>query len=102
MWRMGLPMLLMACSVPAAERPGDLDAYPEAGVTAGKTCRVPDPAGFVGRPATAALGTEARRAAGAASVRWIRSDTAVTMDYRTDRLNIELDAGNRVTRLRCG
>jgi hypothetical protein len=96
------PMTLAACSAPVAETPRGLDAYPEHGVTAGKTCRAPDPARFVGRAATAALGTEARDAAGAASVRWIRHDSQVTMDYRTDRLNVRLDARNMVVGLSCG
>lgn len=93
---------LTACSAPVAEPPQGLDAYPEYGATAGRTCRAPDPARFVGRTATAALGTEARDAAGAASVRWIRPDSQVTMDYRTDRLNITLDAANKIVGLRCG
>ena len=96
------PMTLAACSVPVAETPQGLDAYPEYGATAGKTCRAPDPARFVGKVATSAVGTEARDAAGAASVRWIRPDSQVTMDYRTDRLNITLDAQNRIVGLRCG
>lgn len=96
------PMTLAACSAPVAEAPQGLDAYPEHGATAGKTCRAPDPARFVGKVATSALGTEARDAAGAAVVRWIPPGAVVTMDYRTDRLNITLDARNRVVSLRCG
>lgn len=33
--------------------------------------------------------------------RIIPPDTAVTMDYRPDRLNIELDAKDRITRVHC-
>jgi len=95
-------MLAMACSAPVADAPQGLDAYPEHGSTAGKTCRVPDATRFVGKAATSALGTQARDAAGAASVRWIRPNSMVTMDYRTDRLNITLDAQGRITALRCG
>ena len=96
------PMMLAACLAPVAEAPQGLDAYPEHGVAAGKTCRVPDLERFVGKLATSAIGTEARNAAGAASVRWIRPDSQVTMDFRTDRLNITLDAQNRVVGIRCG
>jgi hypothetical protein len=34
--------------------------------------------------------------------RIIRPGTAVTMDYREDRTNLELDAGDHVVRVYCG
>jgi outer membrane biogenesis lipoprotein LolB len=58
--------------------------------------------GLVGRQASTELGAEAMRASGARTIRWIQPGMAVTMDYRTDRLNIELDGANRVVALRCG
>ena len=57
---------------------------------------------MIGQTATQALGGEAVRAAGARTMRWIAPDSAYTMDYRTDRLNIHLDARNRVTKIDCG
>ena len=57
---------------------------------------------LLGRAATSQLGSEALRLSGATALRWIQPGSAVTMDYRTDRLNIELDAQNRATRIRCG
>ena len=57
---------------------------------------------LVGRPATAELGAEALRLTGSRALRWIRPGDMVTMDYREDRLNIHLDAQNRVARLQCG
>jgi hypothetical protein len=65
-------------------------------------CNAEPAQGLVGRTATTELGAEARRLAGAKSLRWIPEGSMVTMDYRPDRLNIELDGGNRVTRIRCG
>ena len=41
-------------------------------------------------------------AAGARAVRTIRPGDAMTMDYREDRLNVELDGDGRIVRLRCG
>ncbi len=35
-------------------------------------------------------------------IRWISPGTAVTMDYRTDRLNVYLDEKGAITRIRCG
>jgi hypothetical protein len=57
---------------------------------------------MLGQPATQALGAEAVRASGARTMRWIRPGDAVTMDYRTDRLNVHLDEANKVVRVVCG
>ncbi|MFN4153990.1 MAG: I78 family peptidase inhibitor [Paracoccaceae bacterium] len=52
--------------------------------------------GLVGQPAsvlqTMKFGQETRI---------IRPDMAVTMDYRLDRLNIEIDRAERITRVHC-
>jgi len=37
-----------------------------------------------------------------ATIRVIRPDDAVTQDFRTDRLNVELDAEDNITRIYCG
>ena len=55
-----------------------------------------------GRPASQELGAEALRRSGARSLRWIRPGDAVTMDYRSDRLNISLDGAGRVEGFNCG
>lgn len=39
---------------------------------------------------------------GVATIRVIRPDQAVTQDFRPDRLNVELDAEDKVTRIFCG
>ncbi len=57
---------------------------------------------FVGQPATAELARELLQLSGAKTVQWIQPGMMVTMDYRSDRLRITLDTGNRVERARCG
>ena len=57
---------------------------------------------MVGQVGTRELATEAVRLSGARAMRWIGPDVMVTMDYRTDRLNIHHDAANRITRIHCG
>ena len=57
---------------------------------------------LVGQAATATLGAEALRLSGATALRWIQPGQAVTMDYRTDRLNIKLNGDNRVEAITCG
>lgn len=56
----------------------------------------------VGRAYTPELAEQARTAAGAKVVRVIEPGQAVTMDFRTDRLNLELDATRKVITVRCG
>lgn len=93
-----MPMLLAGCSAPELE---PVDGY-TGGNASGGTCRNADFNRFVGKAGTGALAEEAREAAGAATVRWLRPGQAVTMEFRDDRLNIELNAANRVVALRCG
>ncbi len=57
---------------------------------------------LVGRPASSDLAQAAQRLTGAGVVRWIGPGDLVTMDYREDRLNIELDERQRVNGFRCG
>jgi hypothetical protein len=79
--------------------PPDVDEVPVHGV--GK-CDAARAQSLVGQQASSALGADALRTTGAAGLRWIPPGAAVTMDYREDRLNIELDRNNRVSALRCG
>ena len=61
------------------------------------------PAQFaVGQAYGEALADEVRRRSGASSVRVIRPGMAVTMDFNAQRVNLDLDGGSRVTRVRCG
>lgn len=74
---------------------------PVRGETPGRTC---DPAGiqqFVGRQATSELGAEMQRVSGAAILRWVPHGRVITMEFRSDRLTVFLDAGNRVERISC-
>lgn len=57
---------------------------------------------LVGQTSTDALVEQAQRDSGSASVRVLRPGDAATMDYREDRLNIELDDAGAIVSLRCG
>jgi hypothetical protein len=95
----GALLMSAACStVPAEPAPEDVPVH---GGTAG-ACNAGRGQSLVGRQPTTELGAEALRLTGARALRWIRPGDAVTMDYREDRLNIELDANGRVRALRCG
>ena len=96
----GLMLMTMGCApLPPSEPPEE--EVPVHGGT-GRVCNAEAAQSLIGREGTAELGAEAMRLAGAGKLRWIPKDARVTMDYREDRLNIELDGNNRVTRIRCG
>jgi len=88
------PALLASCSTAPAQ-------VPVHGVTPGHKC---DPANiqqFVGQQRSADLERRMLQVSGAALVRWAPFGTAVTMEYRFDRLTVFLDANNRVERISC-
>ena len=89
-----LGLACMACTTVEAQNPtlGPGEA----------TCVMERLGPLVGRARSEALGAEARRLSGAGRLRWIRPGDAVTMDYRTDRLNVHLDARDRVEHFSCG
>ena len=75
------------------------ETTPRAGAGSCDAVRVQN---FVGALGTADVGTAARQRSGAKLLRWIAPGVAVTMDYRTDRLNIRVDGRNFVTAIDCG
>ena len=68
----------------------------------GDECGVSLVQSFVGIRANATLREEITTRSGAQSIRWIEPGMAVTMDFRTDRLNAELDQDGVITAMRCG
>ncbi|MFA6115374.1 MAG: I78 family peptidase inhibitor [Sphingomonas sp.] len=86
---------LTACApVPPAETPAETPAP--------GNCSAGAANGLVGKPYSAEAAEKARRATGSGTVRVIRPGMAVTMDYRIDRLNVDLDEKDIVTRVHCG
>jgi len=68
---------------------------------AAMTCNAEPLAWTIGQVADEALVARAREESGSRSVRLIRPGMAVTMDYREDRLNLELDEQGVVKRAYC-
>ena len=96
-----LILLLAGCAtVPPANAESDVEATPADEVTG--NCDAAPAQHLVGRTRTAEIVAEALRLSGARTLRSIPEGTMVTMDYREDRLNIELDRANRITKIRCG
>ena len=56
----------------------------------------------IGQRATARLGQRLLAETGARTLRWVPPETAVTMDYRLDRLTVYYDYDMRIERISCG
>ena len=99
---------LMACSPtspttePMAPTPGPEAAAPivpeapPAVTPAEDACGALTHQALIGKPIT-----EPGVPAEGPSVRYIRPNTQVTMDFRADRLNIDIDASDKITGFRC-
>lgn len=115
---LSLALALGACAGPAADEQEQEQALdqarqaadaaaspaPEATVTpppAGN-CDASQVQGLVGQPYTDALGEQARQDAGASQLRLLKPEQMTTMEYIGERLNIEVDANDQITGVRCG
>ncbi len=67
-----------------------------------ETCDAAAAQGMIGERATSALGGELQALTGARTLRWVPPRTAVTMDYRMDRLTVSYDDDMRIGRIACG
>jgi len=114
---------LGACATKQDTAPAAQDAAPVAGDTSKldmpienapphpATYAAPEPAATcnadaahdaVGKQATDEVVEKARVAAGAATTRVIHPNQPVTMDYRGDRLNVQVDAKDKIVGTSCG
>ena len=56
----------------------------------------------IGHTATAESGAKLLELSGARTLRWGPPDSAWTMDYRPDRLNVRYDRDMKITTITCG
>ncbi|WP_285713663.1 I78 family peptidase inhibitor [Erythrobacter oryzae] len=69
---------------------------------AAMTCKA-DPAQYhIGHDATQAMGTAILKDSGARTLRWGPPNSAWTMDYREDRVNVRYDDKMKITGISCG
>ncbi|MEN3747762.1 I78 family peptidase inhibitor [Sphingomonas sp. HF-S3] len=100
MIRIALPLAavtLMGCT-PVATRPEPGPAVPPAALT---PCGAEKVSHYVGKTRSASVEREVARLSGAKAIRWIAPGMAVTMDYREDRLNVDVDDNGVITAVRC-
>lgn len=86
---MSLALIVSAMSACQSDRPSGDDIE-------NRTCGADTIAGLVGQPVT-----EFEALGHTGPVRIIRPGDVVTMDYRSDRLNVMLDDQDVITRLAC-
>lgn len=99
--RMTIPALALAsaacATTPVAEEtPREIEAGRDG------QCHAERAQQYLGETATASLGATLLERTEARSLRWIPPRSAVTMDYRPDRLNVEYDDAMVITAIRCG
>lgn len=97
----GIPMVSdrVALDIAAAFEKADA---PVAAADRNRACGTPVAEDFVGRKDTPALRADLARKVGHGRIRWLPPGTIVTQDYREDRLNVDIDAGGVIVRVRCG
>ena len=93
------PALLLSACATAAAQP---DNSAEPAVAGAGECRNDGLERFVGEQPTQQLGSEMLRVSGAKTIQWIEHDMMVTMEFRSDRLRVQLGADGRIQSARCG
>jgi hypothetical protein len=92
----GLSLMMSGCtSAPVTEA-----APPKVGGSG--TCAADKVQWAIGQEGVQATMGRVWRESGAGLIRPISPNQAVTRDYRPDRVNVELDAKNVITRITCG
>jgi Peptidase inhibitor I78 family len=94
-------LVLSACTGPAREAPYTTTPVPEK-EAGGFDCNAEAAQYAVGQKTSVELAQELVKKTGARTLRWMPPRTAVTMDYRQDRLNIAYDDDMVITSINCG
>ncbi|MCA0909677.1 I78 family peptidase inhibitor [Qipengyuania gaetbuli] len=66
------------------------------------TCNAAAAQGHIGHTASQAMGAAILKDSGAQSLRWGPPESAWTMDYRPDRVNVRYDRDMKITEVTCG
>lgn len=93
-----LALALLTACVPLQPAPG----APDLRAAASGTCHAAPVQWAVGEHATETVMGRVWRESHAGLIRPVKPGQAVTLDVRADRVNVELDADNRIVRIHCG
>ncbi|WP_339532397.1 I78 family peptidase inhibitor [Pseudomonas mucidolens] len=91
--------LLTGCSTPSTSEPAKDAAVAEAAYT---RCESSAAQFAVGQKASPQLLEQARTRAGAQNARILKPNDMITLEYRSDRLNLNTDTNLVITRVNCG
>jgi len=99
---LGLPVTLLAMALAGCGAPLKPLPSAQASETAANECGSGGLGRYVSQLATDDTLASIRAAIGHGRIRTIRPGDAVTMDFRPERLNIEIGGSGRIERFRCG
>ncbi len=92
-----LPLALVACTTSAVDQPAPPIRKPVEAICDASTLQE-----HIGHTASEKSGAVLLELSGARTLRWVPPRTAVTMDYRPDRLTVGYDDDMKITRISCG
>lgn len=95
-----LPLAIVASLTLISCRDGRPTPLP--GPPQGRVCNAGGVQSLIGRPLNAGNRAMARRVSRASVVRVLRPGQMVTMEFRADRLNLDVNARGIITGARCG
>ena len=90
--------LLAGCSTSSSESAKD----PVAAESSHTRCDAAAAQFTIGKKASPQLLEQARTRAGAQNARFLKPDDMITLEYRSDRLNLNTDNNLLITRVNCG
>lgn len=91
------PLLLAACAAAAPT-----DPIPVRGADGDKSCDASNTSQFIGMTASSETRSAIQAATGSGSLRTVRPDQMVTMEFSPSRVTVHLDAADKITRIVCG
>lgn len=94
-------ILITALLASAACTPVEMRGEAPAAAAVAAACNADSLGDLVGKRASDARADVMQTRSGARTLRWIAPNTAVTMDFRSDRLNVYVDAKGRIERFTC-
>ena len=93
--------LLMAWATSSASAQA-IQRTPIHGETPGHTCQTSGTARFIGKIGTKMMGAAIKSVSRAAVLRWAPPGIMLTMDFRSDRVNVYVDERKKIIKINCG
>ncbi|MFE3970690.1 I78 family peptidase inhibitor [Stenotrophomonas sp. YIM B13575] len=93
---------LAACSHAGGNAPAEVGSLPAKVSDGPQECRPDALEAFTGKTADEATIKKLVTDSGARNARVVKPGMAVTMDFRQDRVTVQVDAQNRIERASCG